>query len=52
MQGAKSQESRNMRSEKQTREGAKITKPVTGTDVVDYSFLDRAGKELGIKNIL
>lgn len=30
------------------RENAKVTKPVKVTDVVDYSFLDRARKELGI----
>ena len=30
------------------RESAKVTKPVTVTDVVDYSFLDKARKELGI----
>jgi NitT/TauT family transport system substrate-binding protein len=30
------------------RESAKITKPVSAADVVDYSFLDRARKELGM----
>jgi len=30
------------------RESAKVTKPVTSAEVVDYSFLDKAGKELGI----
>jgi NitT/TauT family transport system substrate-binding protein len=30
------------------RESAKVTKPVNAMDVVDYSFLDRARKELGI----
>ena len=30
------------------RESAKVTKPVSAMDVVDYSFLDRARKELGI----
>jgi len=30
------------------RESAKVTKPVSVTEVVDYSFLDRARKELGI----
>ena len=30
------------------REGAKVTKPVSVSEVVDYSFLDRARKELGI----
>jgi hypothetical protein len=30
------------------RENAKVTKPITVADVVDYSFLDRARKELGI----
>ncbi len=30
------------------RESAKVTKPVTTADVVDYSFLDKARKELGI----
>jgi NitT/TauT family transport system substrate-binding protein len=30
------------------RESAKVTKPVTVADVVDYSFLDKARKELGI----
>jgi ABC-type nitrate/sulfonate/bicarbonate transport system substrate-binding protein len=29
------------------RENAKVTKPVSVSDVVDYSFLDRARKELG-----
>ena len=30
------------------RESAKVTKPINAMDVVDYSFLDRARKELGI----
>jgi NitT/TauT family transport system substrate-binding protein len=30
------------------RESAKVTKPVSAMDVVDYSFLDKARKELGI----
>jgi NitT/TauT family transport system substrate-binding protein len=30
------------------RESAKVAKPVTVTEVVDYSFLDKARKELGI----
>ena len=30
------------------RESAKVAKPVSALDVVDYSFLDRARKELGI----
>jgi NitT/TauT family transport system substrate-binding protein len=30
------------------RESAKVAKPVTAAEVVDYSFLDRARKELGI----
>jgi NitT/TauT family transport system substrate-binding protein len=30
------------------RESAKVTKPFTVADVVDYSFVDRARKELGI----
>ena len=30
------------------RESAKVTKPVAVADVVDYSFLDKARKELGI----
>ena len=30
------------------RESAKVTKPVSTTDVVDYSFVDKARKELGI----
>ena len=30
------------------RESAKVTKPMSAADVVDYSFLDRARKELGI----
>ena len=30
------------------RESAKVTKPVNAMDVVDYSFLDKARKELGI----
>ena len=30
------------------RESAKVTKPVSVADVVDYSFLDKARKELGI----
>jgi hypothetical protein len=30
------------------RESAKVTKPVSTADVVDYSFVDRARKELGI----
>ena len=31
------------------RESAKVTKPINAMDVVDYSFLDRARKELGIE---
>jgi ABC-type nitrate/sulfonate/bicarbonate transport system substrate-binding protein len=30
------------------RESAKVTKPVAVADVVDYSFVDKARKELGI----
>ena len=30
------------------RESAKVTKPVSAADIVDYSFLDKARKELGI----
>ena len=30
------------------RESAKVTKPVNAMDVVDYSFLDKARKELGM----
>jgi len=30
------------------RESAKVTRPVNAMDVVDYSFLDRARKELGM----
>ena len=30
------------------RESAKVTKPINAMDVVDYRFLDRARKELGI----
>jgi len=30
------------------RENAKVAKPISVSDVVDYSFLDRARKELGI----
>jgi ABC-type nitrate/sulfonate/bicarbonate transport system substrate-binding protein len=30
------------------RENAKVTKPVAVADVVDYSFVDKARKELGI----
>ena len=30
------------------RESAKVTKPVNASDVVDYSFLDKARKELGM----
>jgi len=30
------------------RESAKVTKPVSAADVVDYSFVDKARKELGI----
>jgi len=30
------------------RESAKVTKPVSVSDVVDYSFLDKARKELGL----
>lgn len=30
------------------RESAKVTKPVNAMDVVDYSFVDKARKELGI----
>ena len=32
------------------RESAKVTKPVNAMDVVDYSFLEKARKELGIGN--
>jgi NitT/TauT family transport system substrate-binding protein len=31
-----------------TRDSAKVTRPVTVAEVVDYTFLDRARKELGI----
>ncbi len=30
------------------RESAKVTRPISAADVVDYSFLDKARKELGI----
>jgi hypothetical protein len=30
------------------RDSAKVTKPISVAEVVDYSFLDRARKELGI----
>ena len=30
------------------RENAKVTRPVSAAEVVDYSFLDKARKELGI----
>jgi ABC-type nitrate/sulfonate/bicarbonate transport system substrate-binding protein len=30
------------------RESAKVTKPVSTADVVDYSFVDKARKELGM----
>jgi hypothetical protein len=30
------------------RENAKITRPITVAEVVDYSFLDKARKELGM----
>lgn len=30
------------------RESAKVTKPVSAADVVDYSFVDKARKELGL----
>jgi len=30
------------------RESAKVTKPVSVSEVIDYSFLDRARKELGM----
>jgi hypothetical protein len=30
------------------RESAKVTKPVTVAEVVDYSFVDKARRELGI----
>jgi len=30
------------------RESAKVTKPINAMDVVDYSFLDKARKELGM----
>jgi hypothetical protein len=30
------------------RENAKVTKPVSVADVTDYSFLDKARKELGM----
>jgi NitT/TauT family transport system substrate-binding protein len=30
------------------RESAKVTKPVTAADVVDYSFVDKARRELGM----
>jgi hypothetical protein len=31
------------------RENAKVTKPIPVSDVVDYSFLNKARKELGMK---
>ena len=34
------------------RESAKVTKPVTVSEVVDYSFFDKARKELGITKIV
>ncbi len=34
------------------RESAKVTKPVSVAEVVDYSFLDKARKELGISKIV
>jgi hypothetical protein len=30
------------------RENAKVTKPIPASDVVDYSFLNKARKELGM----
>ena len=30
------------------RESAKVTKPIPASDVVDYSFLNKARKELGM----
>jgi hypothetical protein len=30
------------------RDSAKVTKPVSVAEVVDYSFLDKARKELGL----
>ncbi|HMA81786.1 MAG TPA: ABC transporter substrate-binding protein, partial [Candidatus Binatia bacterium] len=30
------------------RESAKVTKPVSAADVVDYSFVDKARRELGL----
>jgi hypothetical protein len=30
------------------RESAKVAKPVSATDILDYSFADKARKELGI----
>jgi hypothetical protein len=30
------------------RENAKVTRPITVAEVVDYSFLEKARKELGI----
>ena len=30
------------------RDSAKVTKPVSVADVVDYTFLDKARKELGL----
>jgi hypothetical protein len=30
------------------RDSAKVTKPVSVSEVVDYSFLDKARKELGM----
>ena len=30
------------------RESAQVTKPITVAEVVDYSFVDKARKELGI----
>lgn len=30
------------------RENAKITRPITVAEVVDYSFVDKARKELGM----
>jgi predicted translin family RNA/ssDNA-binding protein len=30
------------------RESAKVTKPISVAEVVDYSFLDKARKELGM----
>jgi hypothetical protein len=32
----------------QQRESAKVTEPVSAAQVIDYSFVDRARKELGM----